>query len=307
MRIVDLKLTYKCNNDCNYCCQNRKLREIDTSLGLDKIKEIINAEQKFGIDKVVLTGGEPTLNTEIIDIVKFIKGCKINNIQLQSNGKSLKNEEFLDNLIEAGVSGFAISLHGSTEEMHEKFSGTKKSFEDLIIALMFLKFKKMPVSLNCVITKHNVKNLSEIASFVGKNEYAKQLQFAFIHITGKASQEPDDYVSISEAAAAVKKAIDENFISSLKIYSEAIPFCLMYGREKAVSELYNDATVITYDFHEKRNFTEARLTSFKSKGELCKRCLFNGICEGVWREYPELYGYGEFVPIKHFRKNYDEY
>lgn len=307
MRILDLKLTYKCNNDCQYCCQERELRKVKSDFSKDDVQRIMEREWKLGIDKVVLTGGEPTLNEELEEIARLIRDIGVRILQLQTNARLLDDEEYLVRLIKAGVNNFAISMHGSTEDMHEAFTHTPESFQQLMNALRLINQYKMPIALNCVITKHNIKHLKEIITFVHDNNLANSLQFAFIHMTGKAKCGISDFVTISEAARAVKEACDGISYDDLNVTTEAIPFCKMYGHEKMVSELYNDAEIITYDFRERREFTKARQSLFKYKPKICEKCIFNSVCEGTWAEYAEVYGYGEFVPIKEFRRNYDEW
>lgn len=304
-KIIDIKLTYRCNNDCKYCCQDRKLRSVNSDLSVEKIKNIIQNEKD--IDKVVLTGGEATLSPIIIKIIRIIKKTGIENIQLQTNAKKLRDKEFLNSIIEAGVSSFGISLHGCTKNMHEQFTGTKGSFDDVIIALNNIKEFKYPVALNCVITKHSVNYLKQIYGCVCDNKFASSIQFAFIHITGKALDGVDDFVTISEASKGVRRVLEEircNENHPLNVFTEAIPFCLMEGFEKNVSELRNHADVITYDFRERCEFSEALSNVFKQKGPNCTKCLFYNYCDGTWREYPELYGYDEFVPVTSFRSEY---
>lgn len=301
-KILDLKLTYKCNNNCNYCCQDRKLRTIDSELSIDKIQTILEKEKN--ISKVVLTGGEATLSKDLEEIVKLIRRKGITNIQLQSNAKKLSAKKYLELLVAAGINSFGISLHGCNASMHEAFTGTEGSFDKVIKALMNLRDFNLPVALNCVITKHNVNNLEDILQFVEKNKFASSIQFAFIHITGKAESEITDYVRISEAAKKIREAISFSKDFGIKIYTEAIPFCLMEGFEKNVSELRNKNHVITYDFRERRDFSELISDKFKSKYPKCKKCLFNSMCDGTWIEYPHIFGYDEFIPVTHFRSKY---
>ena len=300
MRVVDIKLTYRCNNDCRFCCQERGLREMHSDLNQNDVEKILEAELASGIDKVVLTGGEPTMHASLKEIVRLIRGKSINTVQLQTNARLLENEQYLDELMEAGVNNFAISLHGCTDRMHEAFTHTKGSFQQVVHALEVINRHKVPVALNCVITKHNIDHLKEIIMFVKRNRFADSLQFAFIHITGKAQDDIGQFVKISEAAKAVKEAVDAMENCGLRITTEAVPFCQMYGHEKMVSELYNNAEIITYDFRERREFTQARRNSFKRKAETCVKCIFDSVCEGTWSEYPEIYGYGEFIPVRQF-------
>lgn len=306
MKILDLKLTYSCNNDCKYCCQDRSLRKLQTNFSVEKVNEIFEKENNYGeIEKVVLTGGEPTLNDNLEDIVKLISHYQIKNIQLQTNGRRLRDREYLNRLLECGVNGFGISLHGSSAEMHEAFTNTAGSYADVIEALELLKEKQCRVSLNCVLTRHNVNYLNEIVRFIEENSYASSLQFAFIHITGKAESGLKDYVSITQAANAVRALLNERN-NKIRITTEAIPLCLMYGCEKHVAELLNNTEVITYDFHTRRSFTKELKHVFKIKFDKCKECIFYDYCDGTWREYPKEFGDDEFIPVKTFRSNYND-
>ena len=300
MKVLDFKLTYRCNNDCLLCCQDRRLRGQNTDLSLEALRAILRHEPSENIEKAILTGGEPTLNRDLELIAASIKEKGIKNIQLQTNARKLKDRRYLENLMFSGVTCFGISLHGHTRDLHEAFTQSHGSFDDCIQALINLRECGCPVSLNCVVTMENLKHLGDIAEYVYTERFASSLQFAFIHIIGNAGAHTDKVVRISEAASYVKRIIDGNTDKGLKIYTEAIPFCLMGGCEKAVSELYYDNTeVIIFDVDgNELFFSAARKTKLKHKPESCKKCLFNAICEGTWSEYPIIFGYEEFVPVK---------
>jgi hypothetical protein len=79
---------------------------------------------------------------------------------------------------------------------------------------------------------------------------------------------------------------------------EAFPFCLMQGYEWAIAE-YNfmpDTTVVDAEYRTE-NYSDYRWNEGKGKREECRKCLKNSICEGPWKEYPEIYGWDEFIPI----------
>lgn len=204
-KILDLKLTYRCNNNCAYCCQDRELRKLNSDLSLNYIKQIVASE--LPINKVVLTGGEPTMNSHFIKIIEYLAQNKIGNIQLQTNARTLRDKNLLNTLVTAGVHSFGISMHGYDAHTHEAFTNTEGSFYELVEALHNIRNFDIPVALNCVITKHNIHCLDKIFDFVARNNFADTLQYAFIHITGNAKTKVGDYVSISTAANAVKKVI----------------------------------------------------------------------------------------------------
>ena len=45
------------------------------------------------------------------------------------------------------------------------------------------------------------------------------------------------------------------------------------------------------------NYGDYRRNEGKTKGPRCRTCKYFKICEGPWREYPEIYGWKEFRPV----------
>ena len=46
------------------------------------------------------------------------------------------------------------------------------------------------------------------------------------------------------------------------------------------------------------NYAETRRNVAKKKGPGCTECKYFRICEGPWVEYPERFGFDEFLPVK---------
>jgi hypothetical protein len=46
-----------------------------------------------------------------------------------------------------------------------------------------------------------------------------------------------------------------------------------------------------------RDFDKIRRSQGKVKFPQCRRCRFDKVCEGPWKEYPERFGSDEFVPV----------
>ena len=75
----------------------------------DTLREIVSAFASLGVEKVRLTGGEPTLRRDIIDVVRTIKDIPgIKEIALSTNGQKL--ETLAEPLRQAGVGKLNISI-----------------------------------------------------------------------------------------------------------------------------------------------------------------------------------------------------
>jgi peroxiredoxin Q/BCP len=79
--------------------------------------------------------------------------------------------------------------------------------------------------------------------------------------------------------------------------AEAIPFCVMPGYERYVSELFIPPTELRVGERVVDDYRENRLEMGKTRFPQCSSCRFEPLCEGPWRQYPEKLGHDEFVPV----------
>lgn len=306
MKVLDIKLNYHCNNKCVLCCQQDAIKNESTMLHFNDVvaflSENLSNECCNGqICKLVLTGGEPTLHPDLINIIAAAKemGCKT--IQIQTNATRLSDNSLLEQMLSAGANSFGISLHGYDAAVHEAFTNTPGSYDKTIQALGLLREHEANVSINAVISKLNVDTLTELVAKVGREKIAQNIQLAFIHITGRAVNEINLVAHISQAADKVRECIELGRQYGLTVTSEAIPFCLMRGFERQVSELYFRDEIIIFDRNGTMRFDQQRKNELKGKCDRCRECLFYMLCEGPWIEYPQYFGWDEFMPIKEFK------
>lgn len=300
MNILDIKLTYRCNNHCLLCCQNDEIKNDESTIAEEAIFEQIEAMTYGQIKntKVVLTGGEPTLHPSILGIVRKLRDKGFETIQLQSNLTLGSLDITMEDLVNSGITSFGVSLHGCTAEMHESFTRTKFSFDSTVAHLNKLSKLGIPVAINCVVSKYNINSLPDIVVSVAENHLANSLQFAFIHITGRADSHHELIPAISDAAKAVKRAMDSGNELGVCVKSEAIPFCLMCGYERNVAEVEELNNIIILDKMGIMRFSKHREENLKIKCKACEQCLFFSMCEGPWAEYPLLFGWKEFIPVR---------
>lgn len=157
LSFVSIQLTCKCNLDCGICFRRLGLEEADTK----NIFNLISKIAEFNVDMIVLSGGEPLLRKDLLDIIKFIKdkGMKV---ALQSNGILLSNQ--LDNLVGL-VDVISLSLDGPNEKVNSIFRGPGH-LAAIVDVLPKIKEKNIKVKLGTVITKINYKDVSAIGNLI---------------------------------------------------------------------------------------------------------------------------------------------
>ncbi|MFW6025207.1 MAG: radical SAM protein, partial [Candidatus Woesearchaeota archaeon] len=170
----EIDIGHNCNNRCRFCLHKdeKEWRKKST----DKIKKDIECTKNF--DKIVFTGGEPTMRKDLPTLIKHAKNEGFKIIELESNGRRFFYNDYTQKIISSGVTKFKISLHGSTAKIHEELTRTADSFSQTIKGIKNLVNLDQVVAVNCVITKHNYKDLPNLADLL-ININVSQIKFIF--------------------------------------------------------------------------------------------------------------------------------
>lgn len=98
-RRVYLKLTNGCNRQCSFCYYAGDPKPIG-EMPLDLVKDIVQRELEIHEEntylRVILSGGEPTLCTNLEQILDYLSKKSIIRIVLETNGTNVNTPEFLN-------------------------------------------------------------------------------------------------------------------------------------------------------------------------------------------------------------------
>jgi len=297
MERADIKVGFYCNNHCAFCVQGRK-RDYLPSKSKEEISQSLLAAFKKGKKEVVFTGGEPSLHPDFLELVKTAKKTGFKEIQIQTNGRMFAYKDFCVKTIATGATQFSPALHGPSARIHDGLTEVKGSFKQTIQGIKNLVSLGQYVTTNTVITTRNYKHLPRLAKLLvdlGVNQF----QFAFIHISGSADKNKDWIVPRKrEIMPYVKGGLDIGIKAEKRVMTEAIPYCLMLGYEDCIAEkIIPKSSVYDADFVVE-DYSKYRKDKGKAKGPSCPQCKYDKICEGPWKEYPEIFGWEEFGPIR---------
>lgn len=298
MKRIDIKILFDCSNMCLFCVQWDKRLKF-WWLKLEKIKTDLDKWIKDGAQWVVFTWWEPTLHKDLISAVKYAKKIWYTNIQIQSNWRSFSDLEYCKNLIKAWVNEFWPSIHWFYPKTHDFLVQRPWAWKQVIQWLKNLHDLWQDVIVNIVITKQNYKELPKLATLLVWL-WVKQYQFAFIHILWSADKNKLDIVpKKSDAISYIKAGLDIWKKNNIICMTEAIPYCFMKWYERAIAESeYMPETQIFDAEQIIDSYNKYRWERWKIKWKPCQKCKLNNRCEWPWREYPEIYWWDEFKPIK---------
>lgn len=291
---IDLKVGYRCNNNCRFCVIANKRTAGDRTK--EEIFHDLEEAKYSGAKEVVLTGGEFTIRKDALEIVSYAKELGYKGIQLQTNGRMLAYKNFLEKLAGYDIE-FTPAIHGHNAEVHDFLTRSEGSFRQTLKGLHNLKELGIPIRTNSVITKPNYRHLPQLAQML-IDIGVEQFQLAFPHPVGNAWNYFDSVVPLKSLIKQfLHKSLELAEASGVKVMVEAYPYCFMVGYERYCSELYiPDIDII--EFNTITDFTKYRKGNGKAKSEKCVSCRYALVCEGPWREYVEKRGWDEFTPIE---------
>jgi GTP 3',8-cyclase len=160
-----LALTDYCNLNCAYCRPSAETAPLPRALPLsvDELERLIRVFAGLGIRKVRLTGGEPTMRPDLLDIVRRLGGIPgIETLALTTNGVHLA--QLAAPLSEAGLEKLNVSLDSLRPERFMAITGKDKLEAVLrgIDAALDAGFE--PLKLNVVVIRG--VNDEELLDFV---------------------------------------------------------------------------------------------------------------------------------------------
>ena len=168
-----LELTFRCNLRCVHCYLG------DARAGLAGKEELSYPEIRGLLDQIVdegcvwllLTGGEPLLRPDFLDIYTYAKQKGLL-LTLFTNG-TLITPQIADYLQEWRPSKIEISLYGRTKETYERVTGVPGSYERCLRGIELLLERGLPLRLKTVaitLNKHEI---------LATKDYAKDLGLSF--------------------------------------------------------------------------------------------------------------------------------
>ncbi len=200
--IVSWNLTRRCNLSCPHCY-------IDATTG--DSGELTPEEARFVIDELtylnrslmlVLSGGEPLLRDDLLDIVKYASEAGFI-VVMGSNG-TLLGEDALLALKTAGLMGLGISIDSLSPDDHDSFRGTEGAWYASVEALR--KAVQMGIETQMDVTLRD-DNWQDIEGFVelGVKLGVKAVNFFFLVCTGRAMR---SQISVKHYEEAIHRIAD---------------------------------------------------------------------------------------------------
>jgi sulfatase maturation enzyme AslB (radical SAM superfamily) len=302
LKFVDIKTGGMCNNRCIHCVVSERYKIGNRSA--QSYKKSVCAAVRNGATHISVTGGEPTIHEDIVDILSHAKAKGLA-VTLQTNGRRLADRHFAQAL-QGLIDQYVIALHGSGPAVHDAITRRRGSFLQTVAGVRNISQSGASIIAKVVLGSFNANDLMKLAKLILKLRMDAAI-FTFPHGVGDAKKNYKRLiVPYSTLWPLLHPAIDFLEERDLSAGIETFPFCVVHGYEHKVLECFlpQGESEVQFLNQPRKNWTALRLKQ-KNKFEQCSICCFSPICEGVWTEYAEMFGSDEFIPrrdVKYYKE-----
>lgn len=278
-----ITLTYKCNNNCVFCYDHEKRKQV-TDMPLEQAKSEVLRLKNKGQKVISLRGSEPTIYAHLLELLQFIKdqGLKF---RLTTNARVFYYEDFTKTLTSMGLVSVYTSLHSYLPEVHDNLTRAPESFTQTSTGIKNLLKYGVEVETNTTIVKQNVNHLKDVAQFFSeefKNLYKARFSFLYHRGVGVNLKIWSRLMpTLSETREHITEAMDTFRKNKIYSFIEKLPVC---GAPKYCKDFKPEDYVIRAN----------------KKPAKCFSCKYyhNDYCVGISPIYLKLYGEKDLMPLQ---------
>lgn len=167
----EIELTYRCNQNCAHCYVNLPPGDREAKgreMTAEEICRIIDEITDAGCLFLLLTGGEPMLRPDFLDIYAYAKKKGLL-ITIFCTG-TLVTPQIADYLAQWPPYNIEITIYGATEQTYERVTGLPGSYRKCFAGIRLLLSRGLPVKLKTVVislNKHEFQQMEQIARDLG--------------------------------------------------------------------------------------------------------------------------------------------
>ena len=233
---IVISIWFGCNNNCTICMLSELKKELP-AIGYEQFKKVLIDIKNHGrFENLILSGAEVTTFDGLDKYVEFAASLGwFKKIQIQTNGRRLKDKDYLKHLIDCGVNEFFISIHG-LNEIHDTTTRTPGSFKESLEGLRNLADFDVNVISNTVLTKRNYNNIPHFIEFLAQEKVSEIHLWNFFPMEKTDSR--DLVVSMKDFVVLLPKIFSIVKSCGKVLVLKSFPECLSMGEPGFFDSLF---------------------------------------------------------------------
>jgi pyruvate-formate lyase-activating enzyme len=295
---VEIKVHTECNLGCVYCFIRK---DPSDSLETDRAKAEIKRLRGGGADRLILTGGEPTIRKDLPRLIRHARSVGFADIQLFTNGLMFAYQDLLSACVDAGLSSLCLHVSSVDASIYQRLTGRNR-LDALRAALKNLSgHPQLEITLLSVVNRLNIHSLPEtVAYFRSWQERTKfslfisQVIFCCVY-SSSWDHRNEVLLPMEEALPVVSEILQRHREEPWPIVHQGFPYCLLPGLESHSYDLY---LTLARQLLSDGSFDFTFLDTMFKKPVQCTDCIHSPYCLGLSRGYARLYGTALLQPCK---------
>ncbi|MFO7761948.1 MAG: radical SAM protein [Desulfobia sp.] len=190
------EITRRCNLNCVHCRSSSQLEVRNhPDFSWEEGVRILDDIASYASPVIVLTGGEPLLRGDVFDLADYgsKKGLRM---CLATNG-TLVTQETCDRIRETDIKMVAVSMDGSTAEIHDNFRNQKGAFDGMLNAVRLFRENGIDFLVNSSFTKRNQHDIGNVYRLAKKLGATAWYMFMIVP-TGRGEDVMDELISLDD-------------------------------------------------------------------------------------------------------------
>ena len=275
-KAIHFLITEKCNSNCIFCFSEKELTK--KHLPINIINKNLQKYFDLGYTILVLSGGEPTIHPNFIEIISSAKSIGYENIKIITNGRMFAYKKFLKKTINAGLDEATISLHSHIPKIQDYLSNTKGSFGQAITGIKNCIDSKLDIKINIVVNKHNLKTLKKSIAFFSQLGI-KKIGLLRIMPYGKAWKNKDSlFYNHEKNIKYLNEALDFSKQNKIDIRTNRFDLKLFKNYPEFIQHPFKFINEVESRINEFKAFTEKGENLF-CYPERCNYCFLKNFCK----------------------------
>jgi MoaA/NifB/PqqE/SkfB family radical SAM enzyme len=136
-QLVTIETGLACNNCCSYCPQPfvRGTGPAGSEPSTEELVRKLESARREGITEAAFSGGEPTIRKDLQSLIAHARSIGFGRVSITTNGRMLSYPGYARKLLDAGLTGVSVSLHGPNAAVHDALTGVPGSFRQTVSGL----------------------------------------------------------------------------------------------------------------------------------------------------------------------------
>ena len=241
--VVSWNLTYRCNLACEHCYLDAGGTPLvgtenfadRSELGTEECFRVIDEIAAFAPECLtILTGGEPLLRRDILEIVRRAAERELW-VVVGTNGVSI-TENLARRLAEAGARGLSLSLDALDPDRHDRFRNVRGAWRNTVEGAEILNRTGLPFIVQTTVGSHNLGELDAIADFAHDRLAAKVWNLYFLVPTGRGQFVSDITPAQYDEVLASLYRIQRKYDRRMLVNAKCAPHYIKTVLENAVAQ-----------------------------------------------------------------------